>query len=215
MTTGSPQSQAFAGPIQCNRATLVRYMWAPPFNRFPDFEEGLFVECLLEASSRRSMKAGHAGLMLEAARLFVAIAKGSAQRFYAEHGGVTDWTDRDLAAVAVEVAEWMASDRMFKRKAEAALQAIRDTLYISEIPANIPNIEYNVCNGETKIKGGVQFVFDAIEVNSNEGPMQTFVRTLDYIDHLRFLPGYSSLFALKRDLTAYLRVCHCICELDY
>jgi hypothetical protein len=213
--TATPQPHAFAGPIPCSRATLTRYMWAPPFNRFRDFEEGLFVECLLEASSRRSMKAGHAGLMLEAARLFVAIAKGSAQRFYAEQGGVTNWTDRDLAAAAVEIAEWMATDRMMRRKAEAALKAIRNSMYVGQVPTGAGGIEYVVCNGEEKIKGGVQIVFDASTADKNEEPMQTFIRTLDYIDFLSRLPGYSSLFALKRDLTAYLRVCHCICELDY
>ncbi len=215
MTTGSPQLQAFAGIIACERAYFVRYMWAPPFNRFPDFEEGLFVECLIEASSRRSMKAGHTGLMLEAARLFIAVAKPSAQRFYAEYGGTTDWSDRDLAALALEIAEWAATDRMVRRKAEAALKAIRAALYVGKVPATVEGVEYVVCSGEEKTKSGVQIVFDAYLSNSNEGPMQTFVRTLDYIDHLRHLPGYSSLFALKRDLTAYLRVCHCICELDY
>lgn len=215
MTNGMPNPQTFAGTIPCDRVFFTRYMWAPPFDRFPFFEETLFVECLLNVSSRRPMRAGHRGLFLEAARLFVAVAKPSAQRFYGEYGGTTDWSDRDLEGLAAEIAEWMANDRMVKRKAEAALKAIRNQLYFSQLPESNGEREFVVSNGETKIIGGVQAVFDVSLKDINENPMDTFTRTLDYIEHLRHLPGYSSLYALKRDLTGYLRVCHCVFGISY
>ena len=215
MTTGTPLSKVYAGIIPCDRIFFTRFMWASPFDRFPYFEETMFVECLLKASSRRPLKAGHKGLLLDAARLFVAVMDPLARRFYAGYGGTTDWSDCDLEALAVEIAEHFTGDPMVKRKADAALKAIRNQLYSAEIPENNIFNEFVVFDGETKIINDVQIVFDASLKDNNESPTDTFIRTLDYIDHLRGFSGYSSLYALKRDLTGYLRVCHCIFGINY
>lgn len=203
---GKPLSEVYAGVIPCEYAYFRRFMWAPPYDKQDWFAESMLAQALLQVSPQRPLRAGHKGLLLEAAKLFVHVFKQKAKDFYVDYGGTTDWSQGDLDALAAEIATYHTNDPNLHREVGSALRFVRRKLYITEVTEDGGHVLHT---GEHEIEGVVRSVFDASLDERFETPVQTFERTLDYIDHLKGSKGYSSLFALKRYLTAYLRVWQC------
>lgn len=175
------------------------------FDKFT-FMYQVFVHCLFERSAKMPLKCGHESLFAKAAVDFVELVKPYALEFYADRGRTLDWSERDYAALAIEVADRMRGEPALKKHAMAVLQRKRTELYISDATIAQSNLEVAEWHPNVRnIRANYKISMRSCELNT-EGPIETFVRILDYIEHVKHLPAYPDLFTVKRLLTSYLRV---------
>lgn len=207
-TMGKPLAEAFADGVPCERVYYMGFTSDPRWREYGDFPfEWLFVECLLIASSKRRMNAGPQGLFAEAGAEFVALTKALVIRWYEDQGIVVRWPDEALRNVGIALADNFRTSRFIPRIIRARLNQFRDDRYINDrnfIDESIVAIdEYASRDINIPLNG----VYDAALINNpEEDVINTFNRTLDYIDHMKHTNYYSMMFPLKRDLTCYMRV---------
>lgn len=191
---------------RCDWANFMQFGWQSPFWPSDYIIEDMFVDCLLDRSSKLPLKCGHDSLMIDAARMFVRGFTPYALAHYAERRIALDWNEDDYVALAIEVAEHMASNRLLPLRTMARMKALRSNLYRHH--ADLTEFDGEVIEWHPHIRrDNVKWhVFDGSYEVETESPNETFIRTLDYIEYVKHLPAYLDLYPLKRDLTSYLRV---------
>lgn len=202
---------ANAERIECNAENFQRFEWDTKDRDRQGIYYALMFWCLKDCSDKRAMHREHDGLMIDAARKYVRLVRHIAEQHYAERGHTVRWTERDLKAVAVEIAERMARNPVFANHANAWLGRCRSNIYVKpEVMAEVRNrVTFfdPFCNSN-KYKWHID---DGAEDDSEE-PIDTFTRTLDYFEHIKHLPAYPSLYPIKRELTSLVRVANSILD---
>ncbi|RYG99728.1 MAG: hypothetical protein EON58_02835 [Alphaproteobacteria bacterium] len=152
------------------------------------------------------MHRGHDGLWIDAARKYVGFVQHLAEQYYAERGHVVYWTERDLKAVAVEIAERMARNPVFAKHANAWLERYRSNIYVKpDIMAEVES-KVTLFDPHLNVHKDKWYIDDGNVETKFEYPVDTFTRTLDYVEHIKGLPAYPSLYTIKRELTSLVRV---------
>ena len=191
---------------RCDWANFMQFQWQPPFWPSRFIIDDIFVDCMLHRSSKLPLKCGHDGLMIDAARMFVRGCTPYALAYFAERGVTLDWSKGDYQTLATEVATEMASNRNLPLRTMSRLKQLRSSLYKRNTELSKFGGKVYEWHPHLRQENRIWHVFDEFLEFEYEEPNETFIRTLDYIDHIKHMPAYLDLYPLKRDLTSYLRV---------
>lgn len=180
-SSGQPAGLATLGSLPLEAFRLVEsdeLSWA--------HVDYLFVFALLHKSADRRLKAGHAGLMVEAARMIVNGFASAVARMYLDRGIVVDLSDSERDRLARELASDMAQSQSLKRETVEMLAIHRQIIIESD--------EWCELSSELSQFGEI------------ERPLATLNRWLDYVEYLKGIALYEPVVRLHRLLVCCLRV---------
>lgn len=148
--------------------------------------DSLFVVALLMKSADRRLKAGHAGLMIEAAQTIVGFYAPAVSRMYLDRGILADLSESECDRLANELATDMANSQSLKREVAEMLRVKRTIV--------LENEEWSKLGSELTYHGEC------------EAPLATMNRWLDYVEYLKSIGYYEYVVRLHRLLVCCLRV---------
>lgn len=203
---------AKAERIECSAENFQRFEWDTKHHDKFVVYHAIFFFCLKDCSDKRAMHRGHGGLWIDAARKYVRIVQPLAEQYYAERGHVVRWTERNLKAVAVEIAERMVRNPVFSNQANAWLNLYRSNIYVKpEIMAEVES-NVNLFDPNDNVYRSKWHIDDGNVEIKTENPIDTFTRTLDYFEHIKHFTAYPSLYPIKRELTSLVRIANSLLD---
>lgn len=203
---------ANAARIECSAENFQRFEWDTKDRDKYAVYYAIFFFCLKDCSDKRAMHRGHDNLWIDAARKYVRFVQHLAEQYYAERGHVVRWTERDLKAVAVEIAERMARNPVFANHANAWLKLYRSNIYVKpEVMAEVQS-KVTLFDPHRDVNKDKWHVDDGNVETKAEDPIDTFTRTLDYFERIKHLPAYPSLYPIKRELTSLVRIANSLLD---